>query len=131
MRPPVPDERLLKDATEAELEHRLAELREIEQEAARPEWDKWEERMREADDFEERRIVAQDGPLARFKYVVGYMLESESTGKRIYKCHKFVALGGTGNRGYQKRGFREPKVENFSKPFNWPGEEIIVEGEGG
>ena len=99
--PIKPSGRLLEDATPKELDDRLSELREIEREAARPEWDKLEEQMREAPDFVERRIMADDGELARFGYVVGYILESKSVGKRIYKCHKLVPLDGTGKRGYQ------------------------------
>jgi len=123
---PISD-KLLADATIAELDERAMELRDIEREAARPAWDKLEEQMREAADFVERPIVAEEGPLARFKYVVGYVLESKSVGKRIYKCSRFVPLDGTGERGYQKRGFLEPTVEDFSEPFNWPGEEIVTE----
>ena len=127
---PIPIEisdKLLRDATREEITVRLGEIDEVAREAARPAWDKLEERMREARDFEERPIVAEEGPLARFKYVVGYVLESKSMGKRIYKCHKLVPLDGTGKRGYQKRGFLEPTVEDFAEPFKWPGEKIVVE----
>ena len=120
---------LLLNATLEELEARTVELDEIEHEAARPVWDKLEEQMREAVDFEERRIMAEEEPLTRFGYVVGYVLESKSIGKRIYKPHRFVPLDGTGQRGYQKRGFLEPTVEDFTEPFNWPGEKIVAEAE--
>ncbi len=119
---------LLEDATPEELDDRLSELHEIEREAARPEWDKLEEQMREAADFEERRIMAEEGPLARFGYVVGYVLESKSVGKRIYKPRRFAPLDGTGKRGYRNQGFVEPTVEDFAKPFRWPGHKIVPEG---
>jgi len=120
----ISGEKLFADATREELDKRSMELAEIEREAARPEWDKLEEQMREAADFEERPIYAEEGELARFGYVVGYVLESKSVGKRIYKCRKLVPLDGTGERGYQKRGFLEPTIEDIGEPFNWPGHEI-------
>ena len=123
----ISGDKLLADATRDELDKRLAELDKIDREATRPEWDKLEEQMRAAGDFEERPIVAERGPLARFKYVVGYVLESKSVGKRIYKPHKLVPLDGTGKRGYQKRGFLEPTIVDFTKPFNWSGEKIVAE----
>ena len=122
-------EKLLKDATRLELDERKVALDKIEREAARPAWDKLEEQMREAADFVERQIMAEQEPLARFGYGVGYVLESKSVGKRIYKAHKFVPLDGTGERGYQKRGFLEPTVADFAEPFNWPGEKIVAEAE--
>ncbi len=120
---------LLDDATREELDARRMELDDADREAARPAWDKLEEQMREAADFVERRIMAENGPLARFNYVIGYVLESKSIGKRIYKCRKFVPLDGTGKRGYQARGFLEPTIEDFGEPFEWPGEKIVAEGE--
>jgi len=125
----ISGEKLFADATREELDKRSMELAEIEREAARPEWDKLEEQMREAADFVERPIMAKGGPLARFKYVVGYVLESKSVGRRIYKAHKFVPLDGTGERGYQKRGFLEPTVEDIAQSVNWPGEKIVAEAE--
>ncbi len=119
-------DKLLIDATREELEARLEELADAEREARRPEWEKLEEQMRAQPDFVERPIRARHGPLAKFGYVVGYVLESESLGKRIYKRRRFVPMDGTGKRGFQVRGFRAT-VTDIGDSTSFIDEEIVDE----